>query len=122
MEEKTTSPINLPTLPPINEKDLNINRNLPNADAGNRKKPDKARLFDSFIESSKASINSDVMDAMHDLVSNDIVPDSTNASKGQKKDSSTTNNINIRNKHTNTVVATTHYKIENISDVYASFE
>ena len=108
MEEETTSPINLPTLPPINEKDLNMNRNLPNTDAGNRKKLDKASLFDLFIKlSSTVSTNSDMlMKVMHDLVTSDIVPESTNTSKGQRKDSSTTNNMNIRNKQTNTAVST----------------
>ena len=124
-EEKSTSPINLPTLPPINERDLHMERNLHNADVNtsNRKKRNKASMFDSFIESSSVSITSNTTDSKKDLISNDIVPNgTTNTTKGQRKESSSANNTNIKKKGTKKATVITRCKIKNISDVYASFE
>ena len=104
MEEKTISPINLPTLPPIVEKDLKSDRHPTIAIASSHSKKTRSHKlrFDLFIEmSSISTTNSDITTTIvHDFIPNDTVPD-----QGGKTSPSTTTNYpnNRKDKETKTL-------------------
>ena len=125
MEEKTTiSPINLPTLPPIDEKDLESGRNRAIADSRSKRTRSHVSMFDSFIETSSVSTSNS--DTNRNTVVHEFVPDGTEPDQGKNASPSITTNISTnkrKDKETQTlkVSTATRSKIEHISDVYASF-
>ena len=76
IEEKTTSPVNLPTLPPIVEKDLRSDRNPTNAIAFScsKRSHSNVSMFDFFVETlSVSTINIDITTTIvHEFVPNEI--------------------------------------------------
>lgn len=74
-----TSTINLSTLLPIIVTGLNRNRHLTYVIAGSKKKHnDYKLLFDTFISTSNTPTNSDITDAINNLVPNGMILETTN--------------------------------------------
>ena len=124
MEEKVISPINLPTLPLIDEKALESDRNRAIADSRSKRTRSHVSMFDSFIETSSVSTSNS--DTNRNIVVHEFVPDGTEPDQGKNASPSITTNISTnkrKDKETQTlkVSTATRSKIEHISDVYASF-
>ena len=123
MEEKAISAINLPTLPPIDEKDLELDnhRTIAIVDSRSKRTCSHKSMFDSFIE--RSSVSTSDSDTFTNTIVQEFVPDDTVPDQGKNISPSVTTNTpsNRKDKETKALQVSTRSKIEHISDVYASF-